>query len=171
MTIYPQPQLHRLHLHRPHVSLWPVAVVGLAAALIGLGTWVLVDHYAGGSSTTQDATRLVDKWAAAWSSHNAPAVASLYTKDGVLSHSTGGRTVGSQAIADLVPFETTIHLQVERIAPVTVTGDFASTFVRVSQSGLPATWLVVFQLKEGKILREWHLALGVTPPLDNITRS
>ena len=77
MTTYP----HRIHVHRPHVN-WPlVAIVGLAAALIGLGSWVLVDRYAGGGGATQDATTLIDRFNAAVSANDAKAASALLTFD------------------------------------------------------------------------------------------
>lgn len=37
---------HRaLHVRRPHINLWLAAVVGLSAALVGLGSWALVDQF------------------------------------------------------------------------------------------------------------------------------
>ena len=32
------------HEQRPHLDLWLVAVVGLVAALVALGSWVLIDR-------------------------------------------------------------------------------------------------------------------------------
>ena len=49
-TAYPP----HTHLHRPHLSIWLIAVVALAAALIGLASWVIVDQT---SSPTTPAVR------------------------------------------------------------------------------------------------------------------
>jgi hypothetical protein len=56
VTTYPS---HRLHFGQPHPRLWLLAAVALAA-LIGVGAYLLVDHYTGtsakGISDTQAVT-------------------------------------------------------------------------------------------------------------------
>lgn len=162
MTTYPH---HGLHVHRPHVNAWLVAVVGLAAALIGLGAWVLVDRYAGGSSATENAATLIGKAEAAFSTGDANAIATLYTSDAVIRTSDGG-LYSAQEFAQLAT-STRGVLRVERIAPVTLNGDFATTWEQVTSSaGTEASQqplLSVFQLKDGQILRQWNFDLYVEP--------
>ena len=156
-----------VHEHRAHVNRWLVAVVGLAAALVALGTWLLVDRYTGGDTATQDATTLIDGFGAASSAHDGEAAAALLTSDAVL-WSNGTTISGRQAIADEIA--TTPGMRVERTAPVTVEGEFASTFstFSVPVAGVDrAPMITVYQLKDGKIFRLWDFALGVTPPLDS----
>lgn len=161
MTTY-APEVHVRH--RPHINLWLVAVVLLSAALVGLGAWVLVDRYTG---PTHDTTTLLDDFYAASSAHDGKTVAAMLASDAVFW--TDGTTMaGQKKIVNEIL--TTPGLTVERIAPVTVEGDFASTFIAftVPAAGLnKAPAAEVVQLKDGKIFRVWDFGLGVTPPLDN----
>ena len=153
------------HVRRPHVNAWLVAVVVLAAALVALGTWVIVDRYTGPS---HDATTLVDDLSAAWSTGDVDALGSLYTSDAVAIFGNEETVSGLKAITDGVPTVVAEGLTVERVAPVTVEGDFASTFVRyTTNSGQEGTLLAVFQLQDGKIVRHWDFELGLSAPFDN----
>lgn len=156
------------HLHRPHVSLWLVAV-GLAAALIGLGAWGLVDRYAGGGGVTHDATTLIDNWNTAASASDASALTALMTPSTVV-WSNGTRIVGAKAI--VTEITSTPGLSAARIAPVTVHGNYASTFVQFSVplAGINGPTTILYQFKDGKLLRMWQFALGVTPPLNNAVK-
>jgi hypothetical protein len=61
----------------------------------------------------------------------------------------------------------------ERIAPVSVEGDYATTFARFgvpAQGQEPTTFLMVYQLRDGKIARLWQLLPGQSVPLDNALR-
>ena len=148
------------HVRRPHVNVWLVAVVALAAALVALGTWTLVDRYASGPGAAQDATTLIDDFNAALSTGDANAVAALLADDAVV------RSLGDTYTADeVVAAAAASPLPSERIAPVTVEGDFATTYVEVSPAANPL--VSVFQLKDGKIFRLWGFELGSTPPFDN----
>jgi hypothetical protein len=164
MTTYvPEVRGHR----RPHVSPWLVAVIVLAVALVGLGTWVLVDRYTGGDTATEDATALLDDFYGAASAQDGKALAARLASGAVFW--TDGTTIsGPKKIVNEIL--TTPGLKVERLAPVTVEGDFASTFIAftVPAAGLDkAPAAEVIQLKDGKIYRVWDFGLGVTPPLDN----
>jgi ketosteroid isomerase-like protein len=145
---------HGVHVRRPHVNLWLVAVIGLAAALVALGAWVLVDRYTG---PEHDATTLIDDFNAALSAGDADAVAALITNDFVM------RSLGETLTAD--QFLGVGSVAAERIAPVTVEGDFATTYVTVSEVANPI--VSVYQLEDGKIFRLWGFELGSTPPFDN----
>lgn len=161
VTTYP----HRIHVGRPHLSLWFV-VAALAAALVGLGAWVLVDRYVGGGGATQDATSLIDRFNAA-ATNDGAAVSALLTSDAVL-WSAETPIVGAKAIANQIA--NTPGLLIERVAPVTVKGNFATTFIRFSAVGgaiKNAPMLMVTELKDGKIFRIWTFALGETTPFNN----
>lgn len=113
MTMYaPEAQVHR-----PHVDYLLVAVIGLAVALVALGSWVLFDRYAGGGGATQNATTLIDGANAAISSADADALASFYTPDAVISRDDGGVTAGTEAIRGLVPQTKLLDYEVWRVAP------------------------------------------------------
>jgi len=164
VTTYP----HRIHVHRPHVK-WPfVAIVGLAAALVGLGSWVLADRHAGGGGATQDATTLIDKFNAAASANDAKAAGAVLTFDVEVWMPSGAKIVGPKGFAT---YALGPGLHVQRTAPVTVEGDFATTFVSFTlpgmQAGRQGHAVMVFQLAGGKISRAWIFQLGVTKPFDN----
>ncbi len=155
-----------LRLHRPHVNLWLVAVVGLAAALVALGSWVLVDRYTGGGGATQDATTLVDDLATAVTAGDAKAISGLYASDAVFVTAGGDRFVGRKDVTNVVMAPSSFDLHLERIGPVATEGDFVTAFVHYSD-GMEGTELTVFQLKDGKIVRQWAFEVGLTPPFDN----
>jgi uncharacterized protein (TIGR02246 family) len=150
--------------HQSHVNLWLVAVIGLVAALVALGSWVLIDRYTG---PEHDATTLIDDLNAAWSAGDAEAVATFFAPDAVMTRDDGQQTVGVDAISGLVPLTDASDFQVERVAPVTVEGDFATTFMKYTSVSAGGTEVGVFQLEEGKILRYWFFQLGATPPFDD----
>lgn len=155
--------------HRAHVNLWLVAAIGLAAALVALGAWVLVDRYTGGDTATQDATTLLDEFAAASSANDGRAAAALVTSDAVLWQTDETLATGKEEIAKLITGQA--GLSVERIAPVTINGDYATSFVHFSAAGLPKIpMLNVAQIKDGKIARIWAFRLGTTAPFDNAAR-
>jgi hypothetical protein len=150
----------------PHFNLWLIAVIGLAAALVGLGSWVLVDRYAGGGGATEDATTLIDDFWAAVNTHDMEAAAAMLAPDAV--YWDGDAIVGRNNIR-LAMEGTPADYRVERIAPVIVADDevggvFATTYVKESYILGPAP--NVFQLKDGKILRIWEFEVGATPPFD-----
>ena len=157
------------HVHRLHVNPWLVAVIALAAALVALGSWVLIDRYGGAES--DPATALVDDLYAAATARDPDAFASLLTADAVLEDGAGDRVSAAEAVQGIAQFPATV----ERVAPVTVEGDFAATYVRdtmreergLLSEGETITTLVVFQLRDGKIARMWEFLPGVTKPFDN----
>ena len=166
MTTYPHPHGHRIHLHRPHINPWLVAVIGLGAGLLALGSWVLVDRYAGGSTPEQSATTLIDNYNAAINAHDWNAAAAFFTRDAVY-YDGSNRLVGRNNIRlamQSIPYP---DYQATRIAPVIVARDeagheFATTFANEEPviSGLIPQ---VYQLKDGKILREWEFVFGTAP--------
>lgn len=163
MTTYPHP--HRAHLRRPHVNLWLVAVVGLAAALIALGAWVIVDRTTGGNSATEKAATLIDKSNLAIATGDKNAISTFFAKGAVMrSIGTGETYAGLNAIRNLANGSFTP----ERVAPVTMHGGFATTYVRLTTAGgQTGTTLSVFEIKDSKIVRQWNFQAGVTPPFDN----
>jgi hypothetical protein len=52
-----------------------------------------------------------------------------------------------------------------------VHGQFAATFKTVKGTGAcagPVTFLAVYQVQHGKVVRDWHLLPGTTPPFDQV---
>jgi hypothetical protein len=158
------PPVHR-HLT---TALWVVVGV-LAAALVALGAWMLVDRYTGPEA---DATALVDDLTAAWTAGDEVAIQDLYTTDAIVLTAWGGQMTRMPGILEYLANAQDIGLQLERVAPVTVEGDYASTFVRYStpagEEGILAT---IFLLRDGMILRQWDFEPGVTAPLTNTASS
>lgn len=153
----------QIHTRRPHVNVWLVAVIGLTAALVALGAWVIVDRYAGGNTATENTTSLMDDLYAASSAQDAHAVSAVVAPNVVL-WSNGTTISGRKAFVNEVM--TTPGLQMERTAPVTVEGDFASTFLAFTVPGVVNRGLTAetVQIKNGKIYRIWDFGIGVTPP-------
>jgi ketosteroid isomerase-like protein len=149
-------------MHRWHVNPWLVAVIVLGVAVVALGTWVIVDRYTGGDTATQDATTLIDNVSAAYTTNDAAALASYYAPDAVI-RSLGDEYTGIATIQSLASGT----WQVERIAPVTVDGEFATTFVTLHAGDQARTAVATFQIEDGKIVRQWGFALGETSPFDN----
>jgi hypothetical protein len=90
-------------------------------------------------------------------------ISALYAKDAVIWSMVATYT-GVGAIRKLADGSFTP----ERVAPVTLHGDFATTYVKLTAVGVEAgTTLSVFEIKDGKILRQWNFAAGTTPPFDN----
>jgi ketosteroid isomerase-like protein len=151
--------------HRRHINYWLVAVIGLAAALVALGAWVLVDRYTGPEN---DATALIDDVTAAWSNGDVAAMRDLYASDVVYVEPFGDTVTGLKSLIAVVPSAVSEGFTLERVAPVTVEGDFATTFIRYStNSGQEGTVVAVYQIENGKVVGEWALQPGETPPLDN----
>ena len=159
MTTYaPEAHPHR----RLHVNRWLVAVVVLAVALVGLGTWMIVDHYTGGDTATNDATTLIDNVNTAFTTNDASALPTYYADNAVI-RSLGQEYVGLESIQSLASGT----WQVERIAPVTVNGEYATTFVRLTAGDQATTAVTTFQIRDGMIVRQWGFAIGETPPFTN----
>lgn len=153
-----------VRLHRPHVDVWLVVAIGLGAALVALGTWVIVDRTSGGDTATQNATALIDNVNTAFSTGDASAISSYYASNAVIrSFGTNETYTGVAAISELADGSFTV----ERISTVTVNGEYATTFVKISSGPQTATTISVFQIKDGKVVRQWNFAPGQTPPFDN----
>jgi len=165
VTTYPHP--HRVHLRRPHVNPWLVAVIGLSAALIGLGTWVIVDRTTGGGGgTASDAAALIDKFLVTANGNDANAIAALLTSDAGFFQ-RGNSLTGANAIAKEIAAQQGSKA-LKRIAPVTVNGDYATTFIHFYIPGVAEDWpqLEVFKFKNGKIAGVWGFLLGETAPFN-----
>lgn len=161
-----------VHTHR-HVNWWLVAVIGLAAAVVALGAWVLVDQWTRVSMETQDAMGMIDGANTAFSTGDAAAIPTYYASSAVIRSALPNDTyTGLKQISALADG----HFTAKRISPVTVIGppEYATTFVEVTGAdGSKVTMISIFQIKpfQGgkflKIVRQWNLLPQVTPPLDN----
>jgi hypothetical protein len=146
-------------------ALWVVVGV-LAAALVALGAWVIVDRYTG---PEYDAATTIDDVATAWSTGDVDAIRSLYANDAVFVTGWGPTFSGMSELVSNVDTANSIGFKAERIAPVTTEGEYATTYLHYSTAtpGDEGTILETYQIRDGKILRHWSFEPGVTAPLDN----
>lgn len=164
-TTLKTPEVGTIRPEHRHLTtaLWIVVGV-LAAALVALGAWMVVDRYTGPEA---DATALFDDLTSAWSSYDEAAVRSMYAPDAVFIGAGGDVYKGVDSIVSNVAGVKVTNAKIERIAPVTVEGDMSATFISFKSDALNTTWLTVLQTKDGKIVRHWDFQAGMTPPLDN----
>lgn len=142
-------------------------VLLLAAALVGLGAWTIVDRGDGGS----EAQGLWDDALAAWSSHDRDAIESLYAPDAQLRTvgPRGGTFTGNKAIGAFAFFFDVEGIELARVSDVASTGELGVSFGRqtTTMGGPPETVLNVIQVRAGRIARQWSFWLG-TSPFDNV---
>lgn len=149
---------------------WLLTVVVLAAALIGLRAWVIVDHTGGGggSATKDAATRGdTDGQVRRGAQNRQSRRAQGMVAPNIVMRSEDNVVKGVDTLIGRARISAMTDLKVERIAPVTVNGDFAATFIRATEGGISRVLLSVHQIKDGKIPRVWAFDLGTTPPFDN----
>ena len=156
---------------RPHVNPWLVAVVVLGAALVGLGTWVLIDQTR--SSSTQDlaspeVTAMLNARIAAMNRFDAEAIAALYSQNAVMEEIEAGvpRVVsrGHDQILDRFRFMADGASGIQlRTGTTTQIGPYvAQTNSFGSGGAILGQGILVFRLdKGGKIAHEWAI---VGPP-------
>lgn len=155
------------HVQRPHVNPWLVAVIALAAVLIALGAWVIVDQTRSSSTPDQaspEVAAMIQNLTRAWNSYDAEATASFYTRDAVMEEIEEGtpRVVsnGSAQITDRFRYMLDAARSAGvrgRIGTITQIGPYVST--RYSW-GTPGTTMgqgfIVDKLDaSGKIAHEW----------------
>jgi hypothetical protein len=165
-------------VHRPRVNLWLLAVVALAAALVGLGAWVIVDHTASSSSVsvenpTQDLASpaivtMLRNRLAALNRADAKAQSAFYTQDAVLNDVLSGTpshpqplVSGNEAIgsynAGLVK---TYGFQIESVPPIIQHGRTVLETAKVFGDKEPSLLLVYRLALNGRISYEWVLPAG-----------
>ncbi len=165
MATYPHP----VPVHRPHVNASLLVIVALAAALIGLAAWVVVDRTTGTSSATSDATTLIDNLFGDVSAGNVASASALFTSDAVVWQSGSTQATGMAQIRKQIAGAKPSGFTITRTAPVSVRGDIAVTQSNAAASVAGMHWrgIDVFQLRNGKIAREWDFEFGATAPFDN----
>jgi uncharacterized protein (TIGR02246 family) len=123
--------------------------------------------------TSKDPTSLIDRRNAAWNNGDTSAVASLYAPNAVLTFINSSTYVGRAAITAQIKDSYRCKNHTKRVSPVSVHGTFAATFMSDSSTSkdadcqFTATYLSVYQIKAGKVVREWYLLPGYTSPLNN----
>lgn len=138
-----------------------VAVIALAAALVGLGAWVLVDQL---STPENDATALIDETMAAINAGDAAGAASTYAEDATLNL-FGDVYTSRAAIERRYADATGVGTRIERAGDVIVSGDSAVTFAEwTNDLGMSETDISVFQLEDGLIKGHWEFIADEWPP-------
>jgi hypothetical protein len=152
-------------VRRPHADVWHVAVIALAAALVGLGIWVLLDRTTSsatpGLASPEVASMLEDRLAAL-NSGDAEAISTFYTANAVLEERdvTPARvTRGSVAIGNAIAtYVNSYGLQVERVSPIIQTGrGVAEATIYPSDPTLGWTLVYLLDRESGKITHQWVL--------------
>ena len=152
---------------RPHVNPWLVAVVVLGAALIGLGTWVLIDQTR--SSSTQDlaapeVAAMLDARIAAMNRYDAKATAAFFSKDAVMEEIENGvpaaTSIGRQEIAnrfdEILSSSKALGILGRTGRPTQIGPYVAQTFSWGSRGATDGEGVLVFKLDgSGKIAHEW----------------
>lgn len=136
-------------VRRLHINPWLVAVIALAAGLVALSTWTLVDR-----TTTSEpaAAQIGDALNAAVNAGDAEAVRALFAPNAVFQVSTGERISGLDNVVNAALIPHAVGVRLERVAPVTTSGDTAATFTKHS-NGAEGVELAVLQIRDGKIVR------------------
>ena len=125
------------------------------------------------SGRSKDSTSLVDRRNAVWNKGDTSAVASLYAPSAVLTFLDSSTYVGRAAITAQIKEAYLCKNHTRRLSPVSVHGNYAATFMSDSSSSkeascqFTATYLAVYEIKAGKVVREWYLMPGYTSPLNN----
>ncbi len=159
------------HQHRSRINPWIVAVIVLAAALVALGTWVLIDR--GTTTTTQtvtvprlltasDVQRTFDGIDAAALAGDWAAVKAFYAPNAVLDDLNAGySTAGSGHVADYLLAARNAGAIIRNYAEPILLGDgYVVTPQTVHEKGKPVSTeavganIVKFDAN-GKIIHEW----------------
>lgn len=176
MTTYP----HGMHLRKPHFSLW-LLVVGLAAALIGLGSWVIVDQT--GSQATPAAqpihglasaqrVAMLDARLAALNSAGKQSMASYYSSDAVFEDRSVTPPIvvrGGTQVASLNEGFSKVWalagLRMTRESDVIQTGNYAAHAVRLGDY----RFMAVFEFDQsGRIAHQWVFGRGMGQRSGNV---
>ena len=147
------------HAHRPHVSVWLVAVIGLVGALVALGAWALIgrDSQPEGLASGEVTTMLDDRIAAA-NGNDSEAFASFYTKDAILEEHDVQPAVVTTGREEIAARVKGLHLLGLRLASEGTPIQFGRYVAQAaSVPGDPETgWILVYELgKDGKIAHQW----------------
>ncbi len=164
----------RIHVGRPRGNPWLVAAVALAAALLGLGAWVIVDRARSESAGAAESSRglasdrvaaMLEARIAAWDRGDGGAAAALYTEDAVMEErdiTPAFVSEGREAIGNRLQELIDLGLRMRGVGAPVQLGRFVGEPVRFyAAEGGPA-WravgegMLVFELSAGgKIAHQW----------------
>lgn len=155
------------HGRRWHVRPLTIAVIAVAASLVALGTWVIVDR--NGSSTTPglasaEVVAMLGDRLAALNSGDPEAISAFYTRDAVLEErdvTPAIVTRGSDRIGERIgSIVRMFGMQLAPASPVIRLGGTVAEATSVP--GYPDQgYILVYQLDpQGKIAHQWVLPAG-----------
>jgi len=151
------------HVHRPQFNPWLVAVIALAAALVVLGAWVIVDQTgsspAEGLASPEVATMLENR-IAAFDRADGLAAAAFYTKDAIMQEEDIGLTTrGRKQIAARLQYLMDAGLRMRTVGAPIQSGRFVGEAVRFYDPSGTARGegVLAFELdpNSGKIAHQW----------------
>jgi hypothetical protein len=154
------------HVHRPRFNPWLAAVIGLAAALVALGAWVIFDQTRSSSSeglASPEVATMLENRIAAFYRADGRAAAAFYTKDAVMQEEDIGLTTrGREQIAARLQYLMDAGLRMKTVgAPIQI-GRFVGEAVRFYDPGGTARGegVLAFELDQtsGKIVHQWVTA-------------
>jgi hypothetical protein len=140
----------------------------LVAVAFGLG--VITGVVPGATSaTSNDPGSLVKRLDTMWSRGDTAGYASVYASNAIVTFYDSSALDGRAAIVQEMKSLHSCGYTIKRVAPIAIHGNYAATF-QTAAGGCPgtATFLAVYQIQHGKIVRDWHLLPGTTPPLDKL---
>ena len=110
------------------------------------------------SGTSKDPTSLIDRRNAVWNKGDTSAVASLYAPNAVLTFLDSSTYVGRAAITEQIKESYRCKNHTKRVAPVSVHGDDAATFIRTARRAgvvpVHGKYFSVCQIHAGKVVLE-----------------
>ena len=154
------------HVHRPRFNPWLAAVIALAAALVALGGWVIVDQTR--SSSTQglaspEVATMLENRIAAFDRADGRAAAAFYTKDAVMQEEDIGlTTTGRAQIGARLQYLMDAGLRMKTVGAPIQSGRFVGEAVRFYDPSGTARGegVLAFELdsNSGKIAHQWVTA-------------
>lgn len=156
------------HLRRPHINPWLLAVAAVAAALLALGVWVLVDRQTRSSAglASPAVASMLEGRIVAWNRGDGRAAAAFYTMDAVMEErdvTPAIVTTGRQAIAERLQTIIDLGLRMKPVGTPVQIGRYVGEPVRFyAAESRSATWrpvgegILAFELTPtGQIAHQW----------------
>ena len=125
---------------------------------------MIVDRTTGNGGATHDATTLIDQEYANISAGNVDAATALFAPNAIVWQGGDTTAVGTAQIHKLIAGATAMGFTATRVSSVTVRGYSATAYLSTPVSSHPI--LLVYQLREGKIFREWDFEICQTTPFN-----
>ena len=142
---------------------WLAAVIALAAALVALGAWVIVDQTRSSPSeglASAEVATMLENRIAAFDRADGRAAAAFYSKDAIMQEEDIGlTTTGREQIAARLQYLTDAGLRMKTVGAPIQSGRFVGEAVRFYDPSGTARGegVLVFELDKnsGKIAHQW----------------